>query len=69
MYHQGPPRHALSMLHTIQDTSLKQMHKWHTFTHENPKHTISDTVSIVLYHQNMMQLICTPFFHSFTSSM
>jgi hypothetical protein len=44
MYHQGPPRHALSMCHTIQDTSLKQIHKWHTFTHENLKHTISDPV-------------------------
>ena len=65
MYHQSPLRHALSMFHTIQDTSLKQIHKIHTFTHENLKHTILDLVSTMMYHQTLLQLICTFFFKTF----
>jgi hypothetical protein len=39
----GPPRHALSMCHNYHDTSLKQTHKRHTFTHkEDLVHIISE---------------------------
>jgi hypothetical protein len=65
MYHQGPPRHALSMCHTIQYTSLKQIHKIHTFTHEKLKHTISDPIATVLYHQTLLQLNQPLFFKAF----
>ena len=65
MYHQGPPRHALSMCHTIQDTRLKQIHKRHTFTNENLNHTISDPVEIVMYHQTLLQLNQPFFFKAF----
>jgi hypothetical protein len=64
MYHQGPSRNALIMFHTIQDTSLKQIHKRHTFTDENLNHTISDRVATMLFHQTLLQLNKPLFFRA-----
>jgi hypothetical protein len=48
----GPPRHALSMCHTIHDTSLNQTYKRHTFIHEE------DLVHIISYQQtNLVHII------------
>jgi hypothetical protein len=56
MYQRVPPRHALSMCHTIHDTSLKQTRRRHTFTREEELiHTISDSVTTLLYHHTFLQ--------------
>jgi hypothetical protein len=62
---QGPPRHALSMCHTIHDTSLKQEHKIHTFTHEEDLvHIISDqqtNLVHIIFRQTRDTIFFKPF--------
>lgn len=49
------PRHALIMCHTIHETSLKQTHVKHTFTHEeNLVHIISNQQIFLNFRINNM---------------